>query len=212
MGNIAIKIFVNFLTIFRLVFTFAMPFLIKQVSNITFLVIVAILYFTDFFDGLISRTCKVQTLFGSIMDTLADKVLSIFLILCISGNVTVLYVVLIGEIIIATINLIGTINGATIVATMLGRVKMWAIAIAILLGYMFYFGICDILYVNISGGIVVIMQLFLFYSYIKKAGKIKEFKLQKLKLKKGKDLSYALFNTDYYLSTIDVPIIKKLTI
>ncbi len=211
MGNVLAKIFVNFLTIFRLVFTFAMPFLIKRVSNTVFLVVIAVLYITDFFDGLLSRLCKVQTLFGSIMDTIADKVLSIFLILCISSDATILYAVLIGEIIIATINLVGTINGAAIVSIMLGKVKTWAIAIAIILGYMYHFGICDKLYVNIAGGIVVIMQLILFYSYLKKARKGKDFKIQKCKLKKGKDLAYVLFNTEYYLSTLDVPLVEKLT-
>mgnify|MGYP003498840544 CR=1 FL=1 len=35
------------------------------------------MFFTDCLDGFISRKCKAQTLFGSIMDTIADKVLCI---------------------------------------------------------------------------------------------------------------------------------------
>ena len=72
MGSVLIKIFVNTLTVFRCIFTSAMPFLIDKVSNITFLIIIAALFFTDCLDGFISRTCKVQTLFGSMMDTIAD--------------------------------------------------------------------------------------------------------------------------------------------
>ena len=212
MEKIGVKVLINAITIFRLVFTFAMPFLIKRVSHIAFLIIVAILFFTDCVDGVLARVCKAQTLFGSIMDTIADKVLNIILIVCISGEIPVLYIVFIGEIIIATINLLGTINGAPIRATMLGKSKMWVIAIAILLGYMYYFDICDKIYVNVVGIIVIIMQIILFFSYGNKARETKEFKLKKLVFKKGQELKKALFDTEYYLSTIDVPLSEKLTV
>lgn len=212
LGKVGVKIFVNALTIFRCVFTFAMPFLINKVSYLTFLIIVGILFFTDLLDGFISRTCKAQTLFGSIMDTVADKVLSIILILCIAEKSIVLYVMLIGEILIATMNLIGTINDATIVAIFSGKAKMWALAIATILGYMYYFDKCDVLPVFISGGIVIIMQVIVIFGYGNKIRKVKEIRKEKVKFKRGKELFKALFDTDYYLSTLDVPLLRKLTV
>ena len=101
-----IKVFVNMLTVFRCIFTFAMPFLVDRVVNAAFIVIVAVLYFTDWIDGFVSRKCGVQTVFGSIMDTVADKVLSIVLIICLPNKHWVLYTMMIGEILIGTMNIL----------------------------------------------------------------------------------------------------------
>lgn len=212
LGKVGVKIFVNALTMFRCVFTFAMPFLINKVSYLTFLIIVGILFFTDLLDGFISRTCKAQTLFGSIMDTVADKVLSIILILCIAEKSIVLYIMLICEILIATMNLIGTINDATIVAILTGKAKMWALAIATILGYMYYFDKCDVLPVLISGSIVIAMQVIVIWGYGNKIRKVKEIRKEKVKFKRGNELFKALFDTEYYLSTLDVPLLRKLTV
>lgn len=212
MEKIGVKIFVNALTIFRCFFTFAMPFLIDSVSDLTFLITVGILFLTDLLDGFISRLCKAQTLFGSVMDTVADKVLSIILILCIAEKSIVLYIMLIGEILIATMNFIGTINEATIVAILSGKAKMWALAIATIVGYLYYFGKCDVLAVSICGGIVIAMQVVVLFGYGNKIRKVKEIRKRKVKFKKGRDLWKALFDTNYYLSTLDVPLLKKLTV
>lgn len=211
MNKIGIKIFVNSLTVFRCIFTFAMPFLMKKVSDLAFLIIIGILFFTDCLDGFISRKCHAQTLFGSIMDTIADKVLCIVLILCISSKATILYIILIGELIIAFINIIGTINDASIKASMVGKAKMWALAVATILGYMYYFEICDVLLVNITGAIVALMQICVIFIYGSKMRKVKQIRNKKFEFKKGKELAYALFNTEYYLNTIDLPITEKLT-
>ena len=212
MNKVGVKIFVNALTVFRCIFTFAMPYLINRVSNFTFLIIIAILFFTDYLDGCLSRECKVQTLFGSIMDTVADKVLCVVLILCIASKSSVLYIMLFGEIIIATMNLIGTINGVPLVAIMMGKAKMWALAIETILGYAYYFGWCDEIYVTITGAVVIVMQIIVILGYGNRIRKVKEIRKEKLKFKRGKELKYALFDTEYYLNTIDVPILKKLTI
>lgn len=211
MNKIGIKIFVNSLTVFRCIFTFAMPFLMKKVSDLAFLIIIGILFFTDCLDGFISRKCHAQTLFGSIMDTIADKVLCIVLILCISSKATILYIILIGELIIAFINIIGTINDASIKASMVGKAKMWALAVATILGYMYYFEICNILLVNITGVIVALMQICVIFIYGSKMRKVKQIRNKKFEFKKGKELAYVLFNTEYYLNTIDLPITEKLT-
>ena len=83
-----------------------MPFLMNQLDNITFIMIVILLYITDWIDGFMSRKFGVQTLFGSVMDTLADKVLCIILIVCIPNKHWSLSVMLVGEIIIGVMNLL----------------------------------------------------------------------------------------------------------
>lgn len=106
MNKVGIKVFVNALTVFRCIFTFAMPFLVDKVLDGAFIVMVIGLYFTDWLDGFISRKCGVQTLFGSIMDTVADKVLCIILIVCLPGKHWTLSCVLIGEVLISVMNLL----------------------------------------------------------------------------------------------------------
>lgn len=207
-----IKVFVNALTVFRCFFTFFMPMLIEKVSNITFIIIIGILFFTDCIDGFLSRRVGVQTLFGSIMDTIADKVLCIVLIFCISEKSAFLYVMMIGEILIATMNSIGAASNVNIVSIMTGKVKMWALALAIIFGYMFYFGKCDVLLVNIFSSIVIILQVFVLFGYGNKIRKAEKKDKKKYKFKKGKELLDALFDTEYYLATIDLPLLEKLTV
>lgn len=88
---------------------------------------------------------------------------------------------------------------------------MWLLATATVFGYMHYYNICDISLVIVSSIIAIIMQIFVFFEYSKKVSKVKEVDNKKAKLKKGKDLAYALFNTEYYMKTIDEPIMKKLS-
>lgn len=211
LNKVGIKVFVNALTIFRCIFTFAMPFLMDRITDGVFLTMIIALYFTDWLDGFISRKCKVQTLFGSMMDTLADKILCIVLIFCIKGIHWVLYAMLIGEVIIGAMNLLGTVNGAALVAIFVGKVKMWALALATLAGYMYYFKICGPIFVMIPGIVVLIMQVIVIFGYGRKMTK-NEIKNEKAKFKRGKELAYALFDTDYYLSTMDQSILQKLTV
>ena len=96
----------NFLTVFRCLFTFTMPVLFNKISNTAFICIIIALYTTDWFDGFLSRKFGVQTLFGSIMDTIADKVLCIILIVCIPNKHWTLFVMMIGELIIGAMNLL----------------------------------------------------------------------------------------------------------
>ncbi|MBQ9313464.1 MAG: CDP-alcohol phosphatidyltransferase family protein [Clostridia bacterium] len=110
MNKLGVKVFVNALTVFRCIFTFAMPFLVDRVVDAAFIVMVAVLYFTDWIDGFVSRKCGVQTLFGSIMDTVADKVLCIILVVCIPNKHWTLYAMMIGEILIAVMNLLRNVK------------------------------------------------------------------------------------------------------
>ena len=119
---------------------------------------------------------------------------------------------MIGEILIGVMNLLGTLNGANVAAIMVGKAKMWVLALATILGYMNYFGICNKIFVIVPSAIVILMQIFVLFSYGNEMRKVKQVKNEKVKMKRGKELAYALFNTEYYLSTLDEPILKKLTV
>ena len=74
------KIFVNLITTTRFMYTLILPILQSRMSNTSFIINLIILFLTDTVDGFLARKFKVQTFYGSIMDTIADKTLSLSLI------------------------------------------------------------------------------------------------------------------------------------
>ena len=78
------KVFVNSLTLIRLLATFILPFVWRILSPLGIIIFVSCVLLTDFFDGLFARTFHVQSLFGSLLDTIADKVFGIVIILIVA--------------------------------------------------------------------------------------------------------------------------------
>jgi len=194
-----IKIFVNLLTISRIVFSVFLIFNATKLSNITFLMIVAILFLTDQLDGLLARKFKVQTLFGAVMDTVADKILCITLIIPLILDNRISLIILIGELVIGLTNLIAVLNKRKTIVSFIGKVKMWLLSISIIVGYLVSFGYIPKIIFNISCVITFVIQLYVLIKYIlllKKRERIGdsnksiEFKLEKL------------FDTDYYLKSL----------
>lgn len=194
-----IKIFVNLLTISRIIFSIFLIFNATKLSNITFLIIVAILFLTDQLDGFLARKYKVQTLFGAVMDTVADKILCITLIIpLILGN-RISLIILIGELAIGLTNLIAVLNKRKTTVSFIGKVKMWLLSISIIVGYLVSFGYTPKIIFNISCVITFVIQLYVLIKYIlllkgrERIGNSNisiEFKLEKL------------FDTDYYLKNL----------
>lgn len=135
------KKFVNFLTISRLLATFVMPIIWYRLNPIYLLIIVSLLLLTDFFDGFLARTFKVQSLFGMIMDVVADKAFGIMIVLILARKLPIFYIPFCLEIGIALINLLAAIFGATTRSSFLGRVKMWFLGFSIFLGILSIFSL-----------------------------------------------------------------------
>ena len=79
------KIFINLLTLFRIIFAFLIFLLVSLESNYS---IAFILFFlagiTDYFDGFLARKYNVTSNFGKIIDPVADKMLIISTLLALS--------------------------------------------------------------------------------------------------------------------------------
>ena len=73
------KIFVNALTIIRILATIILPLLWIYIPPIYLLIFVIIILLTDVFDGVLARRFHVQSLFGTLMDAIADKIFGIIL-------------------------------------------------------------------------------------------------------------------------------------
>lgn len=197
------KIFVNLLTTGRLVIALLLPFIKNKIFNNFFIGSIIIIFLTDFIDGKLARKYNIQTFFGSYMDTLANKVLNIILLIMLSDKSKMSLIMLILEISILIINSIGWILKKKTKSSILGRAKMWAIGITITLEYMNYFNIINIdvnhIIVNLFIIITTIMQILVIVDYAIKFIKDDNKRLN-IKLKSWKDLAYILFNTDYYNS------------
>lgn len=197
------KILVNFITTFRFLDSLALFFLKDRVSSAVFIANIILIFLTDSVDGFFARKCNVQTMYGSIMDVVADKTLCIVLLILSLGQIESFTAILIGEIIIALINIIYKIMGRNTKSRIMGKIKMWAISITLILGYLNYFGILNYMtIVNFACGITFALQTFTAIDYINYLRQKETIQQNKRKIKSIDDLLYVLFNTEYYLSTI----------
>ena len=73
------KLFVNILTTLRLIFSLILPIFWFNVPNTILILSIILIFLTDFVDGFLARKFKVQTLYGSLLDVVADKALSVIL-------------------------------------------------------------------------------------------------------------------------------------
>ena len=192
------KIFLNLLTTSRLILSIMLMLFFKNLSQMNILITIIILFLTDLIDGKIARFFQVQTYYGSNMDTISDKTLSIGLTLLIVSKIPILFLPLIGEIIISLINITGKIIGKKTESSNIGKIKTWVIAITIIISYLYYFKKINYQWVLISSITTFVIQIIVIINYI-------FFLNQQQKSNEGieksnqKNLLYRLFNTEYYL-------------
>lgn len=196
------KIFVNLITTLRFVYTLILPILQLKISNTAFIVNLVILFLTDTIDGFLARKFRVQTFYGSLMDTIADKTLSIVLLIILANHINILYVVLLCEILIALLNSFEMVRRKRTKSIIVGKIKMWFLAITIISGYLHYFNVIELQIVNYLCLITVAIQIVTYVSYVKYLESQKDNLREKPELKSAKDLKYILFNTDFYLNSI----------
>lgn len=192
------KVFVNLLTTFRLLIIFLFMIFFKDISSLYFLISTVLIFLTDFVDGMLARRFGVQTFFGSHMDTIADKFFSIGLVLMIVRDVHASLLPLLGEIVIAIINLVGILKHKKAKANRLGKVKTWLVAICIIVCYLYYYFHISFIYVIASCIITFVVQCVVMVQYIKYLSNQKEINIMPKRMK-GKSIFYYLFDTDYYL-------------
>ena len=101
------KIIVNLITTIRFLCALMTPILKLFVSDKVFIITIIVLFMTDSIDGFLARKFKVQSLYGSFMDTIADKALiGLLTIMLLVNQIDILLAMLIGEIIISLINIV----------------------------------------------------------------------------------------------------------
>lgn len=196
--RLGMKIFVNILTTSRLFASLFLLFFIDKIPKTTFLIIVVTFFLTDSLDGILARKYKVQTLFGSIMDTVADKALSIVLLIPLLKHLPTMGLLLIGEVLIASSNLFARAKGKITKASYAGKVKMWVLSIAILIGYLVNFSYLPIWLGIIASVLTFLLQCYVLVTYVISLRKQKSVEHSKETLSLKKCLT-RLFDTDEYL-------------
>lgn len=221
------KKFVNFLTILRIIATLILPIMWNIFDSWTILIFVSTILLTDFFDGFLARTFHVQSLFGSVADSVADKVFGIVLLLIVAAIFPIYYCLVIFECIIAGINIYAAFRGATTKSTFLGKFKMWLLGISTVFGLIIMFESSLISYdVSLINLVINNKDILLASSVLVTSGSelmvvldysrhiIKELKSEKPKFKyRFKDderLMFVLFDTEYFLSHKELPLSKHL--
>lgn len=199
-----IKVLVNLITTFRLIGSLLLVILFTKIKEIFFLIGIVILFLSDFLDGIIARKFQVQTLYGSTMDTIADKVLSIVLMIPILKHLKVIYFILLGEIAIGSLNGIARLKGKHTRSSKTGKIKMWLLAITIILSYFYYFHFLSCKLALISCIMTIVFQLYTIIEYYRYLKQQKPKKQSKFLLKNYKDIGYKLFSTKYYLTQVKI--------
>lgn len=190
------KILVNLITSFRLICGGILILIFPYISPIWFLVIAGFLFLTDFIDGYLARKYRVQTFFGSLIDAVADKVLCITLTFPLLYECQFVYVILIGEAFIMAINLLGQLSGKYLKSIMIGKVKMWSLAVTIMLGYIYMFYGFGYVILSIMCLITFIFEVITSISYM-----IQMRNRKSVEKEIETNLLFKLFDTDYYLKT-----------
>lgn len=216
------KIFVNVLTLLRIFGTLFLPFI--WATHIIPLIItyVVILLATDSFDGFLARKFHVQTLFGQIADTIADKILGIVLLIIAANSEKLFLTILVLELLIALINTLAFFGSLKVQSSFLGKCKTWILSIAIVFGLMnvlsesmpqIYLEYKDNLLMGATfaalGAQMIVLLDYIkhFHNQIKQDTKLKF----RHKIKNKEEFKKALFDTEECLKNKDKPLIDQLT-
>ena len=194
------KVFVNLLTTGRLIISLLLPVVKNKISSQCFIISIIIIFLTDLIDGKLARKYNVQTLYGSYMDTLADKTLNIMLIISLTHKSKVPWLMLVLEITILVVNSIGWISGKKTRVSIIGKIKMWVIGVTIVLDYMNYFNIINDTLFNAFMVITCILQILTIINYATELIKEKEGTRENINIESWNDFVYFAFNTEYYMS------------
>ncbi|MDD4406784.1 MAG: CDP-alcohol phosphatidyltransferase family protein [Bacilli bacterium] len=236
MENKLSKIIVNSITMIRIIGTFSLPIASIILSTWGLIFYLICLLLTDAIDGFLARKLNSSTLFGSLLDTIADKLLGIAALAILTKYYVIMILPIIIETLIILINTRGALRGAITESSSIGKIKTWILGIAIVFGFLTistpellnnlnnnilltilnYINDNNHSIMNILASITAGAGLIVAYDYnsqirkdIKKA-KEEGFEIKNIKFKKKNEILFALFDTKFYNNTRNQPLINKI--
>lgn len=125
----------NILTASRLIAPIII-LILSILGNITSCIIALILFsLTDLLDGIIARKFNLKSNFGALLDTIADKVFCITLMIPLIVNYPFYSINILLEVIIGIINTRSYLLNKDVKSILSGKFKMWILFGSIILGY-----------------------------------------------------------------------------
>ena len=191
-------VIVNFITCLRIIGTIILFPIYFACGQIAVGCILSFLFLTDWIDGYLARKHKVSTFFGSIMDSVSDKLMAIAscIILCFINSYMIYSIII--EFLIIIVNTFVFTQKGNIQSSYIGKIKTWILSLCIILGFF----ICksDTKVINICIAAPAILAEFItLFDYVKKALKIKvNITTEKPKYKKMKEINQMLFSPEFY--------------
>ena len=160
--------------------------------------ILAIFFLTDWIDGYLARKFKVSTFFGSIMDSVCDKLIAIVACTVLFFINPYMIVPIVIEILIVLVSLLNVTQNNTAKASYIGKIKMWVLSLCVVIGFFIcendktIINICVAAPASIFGFITLL-------GYLKKVIKGSVVvKNEKPKYKSFKEIKYMLFSPEFY--------------
>lgn len=223
-------ILVNLITFCRLIGAIILPFIyVKYGPNISSLLTI-VLFFSDAIDGFLARALHCSTFFGSLMDSFSDKLLNAISFVLLGITYNIMFGPLILEIAIILINYSTYIHKGNVQSSKIGKIKTIILDICVIASFILlsipniqiYSNFINLLIlntnkiINLLGGIITISSIIALIDYVRRNKEVqKNKKLKRIKfkgkIKKNiKELTFSLFNPDYYYKNKDGSIMKLL--
>lgn len=136
MKNIKSIIFVNSITMIRVIGTFLLPIISTTFSAKGVVSYLIILLLTDSIDGILARRLNASTIFGALLDALADKMLGIATLCLLAFKFPIMLLPVMAELAIVLINTTGATKGSGIESSLLGKFKTWIMGISMVLAFL----------------------------------------------------------------------------
>ena len=133
------KLIPNLLTIARPIGMIPANILFFTGNVVPALILTVCLLITDYFDGKLARKWNVQSKLGADLDAVSDKIMFLGLALPLLVSYPVVLINILGEALIAAVNVKGRINGLDMKTVFSGKVKTWLLSFTLGLGYLVQF-------------------------------------------------------------------------
>ncbi len=223
--RIILIIFINSITLTRLIGSFVLPFIYYKYGVSIASIVILALYLTDAIDGFLARRLHASTFFGCAMDALSDKLLNFVAFILLGLTYNIMFCPLILEITIMLINYLIYRHGGNVSTSKTGRFKTIILDIFVILCFvilslpalninLFSTSTLNIL-INIFTMVIIIFDFITIVDYDKKYimtknnPKLIHIKYQNRKRKTIKEAKHDLFDTEYYLKHKNESIVKQ---
>lgn len=213
------KMIPNILTVIRLI---AAPLVIILAALKLYLaafIILIIACITDFFDGKLARKWNVVSSMGAKLDCIADKVLSISMIIFLTLKFKMYAIILIFECIIGIYNIIVYLKTDHVESLFIGKIKTTVIFFTMIFGFLYFVNnnlkdvLIGLIYMSANLQLLTLIS-YIFHYYDKLKNEELEKELDEDKNKRRKEIfdveDYDDFNDSDLDETIEIVNIKDI--